>query len=309
MKRYIKSSSTTEFTQEVRIRLFGDNPRGEVTIPPEYTVIGDHAFYHCSRVTSVIMSNSIQSIQEYAFYGCSQLVKVVMSNAIDCIPRYAFFGCDNLRYIDLPSSIQEIGPYAFGQSGLMKVVIPASVKHVGDSAFISCQNLSRVTVENSKTKIHYLAFEYCNVTTWDGKGQIVKEPGGIMESTQVSSSSVPSSNMMKYFMKICDAAWGEDALGPALSVLSLKTGRVEGFDLYGDYADVSFLGNLRSLVSGLISVYKEAGLKIIENHNNYFCYDNEGTVVKVFVEQSDEASTYSEKSTGFFVSVENIEGY
>lgn len=125
----------------------------------------------------------------------------------------------------------------------------------------------------------------------------------------IKSSSVPSGKMVKYFEKIYDAAWGEDALGPAISVLSLKTGKVEGFDLYGDYADVSFLGNLRSLVSGLISVYKEAGLKIIEEHSNYFCYDNEGIVVKVFVEQSEEASTYSEKSTGFFVSVENIEGY
>ena len=110
----------------------------------------------------------------------------------------------------------------------------------------------------------------------------------------------------RYLMKISEAAWGEDTLNPALSVLSLNTGKVEGFDVYGDYADVSFLGSLKDIVSGLIHVYESSGVKIVEKNRTYFCYDNEGSEVKVSIEESEEASTYSDQSTGFFVSVENI---
>ena len=121
-----------------------------------------------------------------------------------------------------------------------------------------------------------------------------------------SSSTSSSDRMMRYFMKICDAAWGEDTLGPALSALSLKTGKVEGFDLYGDYADVSIIGNLQDIVSGLIDVYESAGVKMLEKNRSYFCYDNEGAEVKIYVDESEDASTYSDQSTGFFVSAENL---
>lgn len=54
MKRYIKSATTNSIlTKEERIRIFGEDPQGEVVIPDGYTSIGEDAFAGCDSLTSV----------------------------------------------------------------------------------------------------------------------------------------------------------------------------------------------------------------------------------------------------------------
>ena len=77
----------------------------DLTLPSDYNgenyVIGNYAFYDCTRLTSITIPNSVTSIGEEAFNGCSNLEMIYISNAIESIGTGAFAGCDKIKEIKL----------------------------------------------------------------------------------------------------------------------------------------------------------------------------------------------------------------
>ena len=61
----------------------------------DYTVtcIGRRAFSNCSRLSSVVIPNSVTNIGENAFYDCSRLSSVVIPNSVKSISNYTFLNC------------------------------------------------------------------------------------------------------------------------------------------------------------------------------------------------------------------------
>ena len=137
-----------------------------VTISNSVTSIGDYAFEQCSGLTSVIIGNSVTSIGEYAFWNCSSLTSVTIPNSVTSIGRGAFQNCSGLTSIIIPNSVTSIGNGAFyGCSGLTSVTIPNSVTSIGEYAFWNCSSLTSVTIPNSVTSIGDYAFQYCSGLT------------------------------------------------------------------------------------------------------------------------------------------------
>ena len=56
-------------------------------------VIGNYAFYDCSRLTSLNLPAGITEIGDYAFFLCSRLTSLTFPAGITSIGRYAFKGC------------------------------------------------------------------------------------------------------------------------------------------------------------------------------------------------------------------------
>lgn len=56
---------------------------------------------------------SIKSIGDYAFYGCSALTSVTISEGVTSIGSCAFYGCTSLESVNIPSSVASIGSRAF----------------------------------------------------------------------------------------------------------------------------------------------------------------------------------------------------
>ena len=153
----------------------------EVVIPSTIdgkpvTEIGDHAFYRCTGLTSVVIPNSVIEIGDHAFAGCTGLTSVVIPSSVTKIRHDAFRGCTGLTSVVIPDNVTEIGDRAFaGCAGLTSVVILDSVAEIESSAFWGCNRLTSFVVDDENP--NYIAINGL-LCSKDGK-TLIACPGGL----------------------------------------------------------------------------------------------------------------------------------
>ena len=115
------------------------------TIHEDTKVIAESAFWNCSRLTSIVIPNSVTSIGYYAFNSCSSLTSVVIGDSVTSIGSSAFQSCSNLTSVVIGDSVTSIGYEAFSYcSSLTSVVIGDSVTAIRNNAFYNCSSLKDV---------------------------------------------------------------------------------------------------------------------------------------------------------------------
>ncbi len=152
----------------------GDKYAGSIVIPQSicldgelYTVItiGESAFKDCSELTSVIIPNTVITINEFAFCH-SGLTSVTIPDSVKTIESAAFDSCSGLKSIIIPNSVTVIGVIAFNWcTGLKSIEIPNSVTNIGFGAFSGCSGLTSITIPKSVVSIGYSAFTRCSAMT------------------------------------------------------------------------------------------------------------------------------------------------
>lgn len=171
-----------------------------VTIPSNISIINEFAFYGCSNLTAVnisdiadwcnitfnsnplryakhlyisgkevrdlVIPNSINKINNYAFYNCISLNKLTISNGVTSIGSGSFKGCNNLKSIDIPNSVTIIGSEAFAEcESLLSLSIPNSTIKICEAAFLGCKSLKTVNLGNSVQEISNYSFMDCSSLT------------------------------------------------------------------------------------------------------------------------------------------------
>lgn len=110
---------------------------GKIDIPDTVEYIGQYAFYGCTLVPSITIPENVSQIG-YAAFGSCYALESVEFNAADCAigSRDIFYGCDNISFVKIGSKVTKI-PALFmkGKSKITSVVIPSSVKEIGAFAF------------------------------------------------------------------------------------------------------------------------------------------------------------------------------
>lgn len=91
----------------------------------------------------------------------SKGTKLVISDSVTRIGKQAFYYAENLTDVTIPDSVESIGSYAFGQSGLTSVVIPKGLTNLGTHMFTLCANLKSVTIPDGTTTIPTSTFFGC----------------------------------------------------------------------------------------------------------------------------------------------------
>lgn len=128
-----------------------------------------------TKLATVILPSTVTTIGETAFFGCSRLSSINLSNIVT-IERGAFAGCACIRSLNLPSA-KVIGDSAFGCDadiyrtgyGLISISLPVAerlgracfcgnvelanvqipnVKYIGERAFSNCSNLTEMDLSN-----------------------------------------------------------------------------------------------------------------------------------------------------------------
>lgn len=184
----------------------------DLIIPANVTFVGDAAFEGCNAITDITMptiaieyisKNNLQTvvlnggeeIPAFALAGCSKLSSVMIPNSVKYIREGVLGLCENLESIELPKSIVSIGKYflqncrklssikieegnqvyhsngnciieTFSKTlivGCGTSVIPndGSVIKIGEAAFQSCMNLKNIVLPNCITSIESWAFSAC----------------------------------------------------------------------------------------------------------------------------------------------------
>ena len=149
------------------------------------TSLPTSAFSNCTKLKSVILSNTIQSLGEKCFYGCSSLTSVSSPNnnaSLTSIGRNAFYNCSSLQTVNFPN-VQMVAEMAFyrctslvsasfplateleansfyGCTSLRTVTIP-EVEIISDYVFTDCEQLQQISVPNA-TEIGKTAFRGCS---------------------------------------------------------------------------------------------------------------------------------------------------
>ena len=175
-----------------------EGKKGAISIPNTITSVGAYAFYECSGITSIMIPNSVMSIDTESylgpFYGCTSLVSINVSedNPVFTSQNDVLFSKDKsllIRWptgkagpVSMPNSVTEIGSCAFsGCSKLVSIPIPDGVTAIGDDAFARCSNLTSITISRNVTTLNVNAFSECNdlkiIEVADGNPDFISENG------------------------------------------------------------------------------------------------------------------------------------
>ena len=172
-----------------------------INIPKSVTIISSQSFED-SGLTSVMLPNNLQNIENYAFFKCSNLASIEIPDSVESIGILSFVGCNNLTTfevgtnnsnfsssddgtilfnknkteliaypsatgdITIPDGVTSIGQYTFYDcSGLTSIEIPNSVTTIDSDAFSGCSGLTNITIGNNVTTIGDFAFYNCSSLT------------------------------------------------------------------------------------------------------------------------------------------------
>lgn len=136
---------------------------GEVVVPD--TLGGapvrmiDGAFRNKTRITSVVLPDSVTVIAQNSFAYCSALKTVDFGSGLISVKEAAFSGCVSLTGIEFPDTLTELGPYSFSWcEKLASVKLSNSLKIIDKGTFSGCTTLGYVEIPESVRYIRQDAF-------------------------------------------------------------------------------------------------------------------------------------------------------
>lgn len=129
----------------------------------ESVVIPETVNYNNRTYTVTMIGDGDSTYSNGSCSFSSKLKSILLPNSIVTINNYCFSKCYSLTEINIPNSVTAIGDVAFQYCGLTSLVIPESIKKIGNGAFYGNSHLMEVFFLGSeKPEIRSNAFYYCH---------------------------------------------------------------------------------------------------------------------------------------------------
>ena len=139
-----------------------------INIPTTLKEIPQFAFQDCKSITTIDLTN-IEKIQKGAFFNCTSLQTVTVSDSIQYATKEAFVGCTalvyneeaELRYLgnDANKNILLVSPKSLN---IDECTVSATTKVIADAAFNNCDYLRKITLSDSVKVINGTSFVGCS---------------------------------------------------------------------------------------------------------------------------------------------------
>lgn len=160
----------------------------EIYIPASVEEIGPAAFGYCPKLSSIVVdpdnpyfdsrencnaimrtetdtlvgacqstvfSSRILAIEPWACVGILGFEEIAIPSSVQEIGEYAFYSCENLRHVDFgeTSDLRTLSNDAFDSCALEEVLLPEGVEAVEEAAFAYCESLVTLTLPSTVRSI------------------------------------------------------------------------------------------------------------------------------------------------------------
>lgn len=139
------------------------NPRTSYTVPQGVTTVGEGAFWFSENLTSLMLPDTLVTIEADGIRGCSGLTQIELPKNLRSIGAGAFEKCEKLKSIEIPEGVTEISFGAFWACyALQSVSLPESIVSIGNYAFAACYPLAEINFPEGLQSIGGLVFTLCS---------------------------------------------------------------------------------------------------------------------------------------------------
>ena len=113
---------------------------GDLVISSNCSYVGDYAFKY-NGITSIKIENGLSCINPGVFSECTKVSSIILADSIKTIKNDSFSDT-KMDFIVLPKYIEDIELNSFnGCSNLAQITIPSTLNHLGNNVFSDCTNL------------------------------------------------------------------------------------------------------------------------------------------------------------------------
>ena len=133
-----------------------------VIIGNSVTSVDKSAFAYCTELTSVTIGNGVRIIDDSAFMHCYKLADIVIPDSVSTIGCAAFQYCTGLKTAKISNRVLDIGSEAFSFcSSLENVTLSENISEINERTFAECVSLTSITIYNPLERICEAAFYNC----------------------------------------------------------------------------------------------------------------------------------------------------
>lgn len=163
---------------------------------------------------SITIPEGFTSIKEETFLGTEGIESIIFPSTLTEIGEYAFCLCEVKSVFAGQSKLKKISDNAFYNSTISSIELPSTLTEIGEYAFFGCNNLLSIELPSSITEIQEGAFYRSGIES-------IKFAGGSrlnkIGREAFSRSNISSINLPDYFTEI-----GEYAFCDCKKLLSLQ---------------------------------------------------------------------------------------
>jgi len=164
-------SKKSKLNDDMHSQVILDGYKGHEEVPKNVTHVRFHpsvvkvsvcVFDEHTELIEVILNEGLLCIDYCAFRNCTALQSITIPSTIKELGDYAFTGCSKLRKVVLSEGLEKIGVSVFQQcETLQRITIPSTVDYIGEFAFQNCLSLQSITIPSTVTEIDEYSFSYC----------------------------------------------------------------------------------------------------------------------------------------------------
>ena len=164
----VKEVTVSEGIVKLEEGAFASSKVTTVVLPNSLEVIGSSAFANCNSLTSVTIGSGVKSVGYGAFGYCTSLTSVALGDSVETLDYNIFEGCAKLERLELPFLGKSLGgeTYSLWRLFAGELGVPSTLKTVkihsgviGSNAFIQCPDtLTNIVLGEKVSEISENAF-------------------------------------------------------------------------------------------------------------------------------------------------------